>query len=285
MAIEKAIRRRCGRWPAGSCSGAAAAKDKPWEEAAFSATVVEPGGEGEPRLVPRRLVGPADHGLEGRGRGCLLRPRRRSPTAGRSPGATLFVPFHARAGRIEDHRRCGWHGTSGQTNLRVGKDLAGIKPTRASRRTTGPGMPGGSPTSTASPSTGATITTTCDSKTSRFSDCFYDSTPAAGGHRSGGRQPDDPEVAHRAAPGRRAALGLGGLQRQRGLLSRLLHARLELRPGHPAPLPEPGTDAARDGVRPVAGRARATSNSAARCRSARSRTTSTPRPTASSAGS
>ena len=70
----------------------------------------------------------------------------------------------------------------------------------------------------------------------------------ARGRRGGGRQPHDPQVAHRAAPGGRPALGLGGLRRQLGLLPRLLHARLELRPGAAAPVPGAGADAARDGV-------------------------------------
>ncbi len=45
------------------------------------------------------------------------------------------------------------------------------------------------------------------------------------------RHPPHPQVHHRASPGRRPAVVLGGLQRGRGLLPRHLHPRLELRPG------------------------------------------------------
>ena len=48
----------------------------------------------------------------------------------------------------------------------------------------------------------------------------------------------------------RAIDGLGGLRRQAGLLSRHVHARLELRAGDGVPLRRSGLDDARDGVRP-----------------------------------
>ena len=81
--------------------------------------------------------------------------------------------------------------------------------------------------------------------------------PPARGRRGGGRQPHDPQVPDRAAPGGRPPVELGGLRRQLGLLPRLLHPRLELRAGDAAPLPVARADAARDGVPRLAGRPRA----------------------------
>ena len=108
---------------------------------------------------------------------------------------------------------------------------------------------------------------------------------AARSHRRRGRQPDHPEIAHRAAPGRRPLVGLGGLRRQFRLLPRLLHARLELRPGHAAPVPGAGTHAARNRVRSVPGRTRPSNVPQRACRSGPWCTTSTPRPTGSWAAS
>ena len=67
--------------------------------------------------------------------------------------------------------------------------------------------------------------------------CFLRHDAPPRGRRGGGRQPDHPQVAHRPAPDRRPALGLGRLLRHGRLLPRLLHARVELRPGHAAPVP------------------------------------------------
>ena len=68
----KAIRKPCGPSRAGSSCGAATRSYNPSDEAAFSATVSEPGRESESCLVPGRLVGRVDHGLEGCGRGSVL---------------------------------------------------------------------------------------------------------------------------------------------------------------------------------------------------------------------
>ena len=136
------------------------------------------------------------------------------------------------------------------------------------------------------PSTGATTTTTCAQKTQPVQRLLLRHHPAAGGHRSRGGQPHHPQVAHRAAPGRRPALGLGRLQRQRRLLPRLLHARLELRPGHPAPVPRAWNARLRETeFGPSQDDARPPDLPQRRCRSGRSTTTSTPPPTASSAAS
>ena len=108
---------------------------------------------------------------------------------------------------------------------------------------------------------------------------------AAGGDRGGRRQPVDPQVADRAAPGRRTDVGLGGLQRRQRLLPRHLHARVELRAGGAAPVPVARADAARDRVRPVAGRHRPPDVPRRAADPARSSTTSTPPRTDSSAAS
>ena len=108
---------------------------------------------------------------------------------------------------------------------------------------------------------------------------------AAGGDRSGRRQPVDPQVADRAAPGRRAPVGVGRLQRRQRLLPRHLHARVELRAGGAAPVPGARADAARDRVRTVAGRHRPPDVPRVAADPARSSTTSTPPPTGSSAAS
>ena len=136
------------------------AKDKPWEEAAFSVTVSEPGVKVNHALVPRRMVGRADHGLERRGRRRVLRPgaaHRRRPQPRREP--VRAVP--ACPGRIEDHRAAPGVVRPGRPTCASAKTSPASSLMQASRQTTARGMPGGSPTSTASPSIGATITTTC----------------------------------------------------------------------------------------------------------------------------
>ena len=61
-----------------------------------------------------------------------------------SPGASLFVPFQLRSGRIHDRRRCAWPGLSGQTDLRIGKDPCRRSPQPPAPNLTAPGMPGAS---------------------------------------------------------------------------------------------------------------------------------------------
>ena len=135
-------------------------KEKPWEEAAFSATVSEPGVKVNYALVPRRLVGRADHGLERRGRRGVLRPRAAHRRADPAPGRACSFP----SSLPPAHPRpscCAWRGSPGKPTCASAKTSLASSPTRTSRPTTARGMPGGSPTSTASPSIGATITTTC----------------------------------------------------------------------------------------------------------------------------
>ena len=163
---------------------------------------------------------------------------RRSPRARRRPGASLFVPVRAgaRANRDDDRgapvvvrrrqrpalrqgpgrtpsladppeRFRPWYAGSVRGRRRGGRALA-----RALRRAARQGR--------------------------ALPRLLLRHDPAAGGGRGRGRQPDHPEVAHRAAAGRRPPLGLGRLRRQRRLLQRLVHARLELRPG-PARISSP----------------------------------------------
>ena len=78
-----------------------------------SASGRRPGGEGQPRLVPRRLVRPADAGVEGRRRGRVLRApgRDRGRARARARRSSCRSPS-----RPAQRRRspCGWRGTSGR---------------------------------------------------------------------------------------------------------------------------------------------------------------------------
>ncbi len=98
-------------------------KDKPWEEGAFSATVSDPavkvnhawfrGGWWDPLTLAWKDV--ADGAAY-----------ERAPITegGASPGATIFVPFQLGPGETKTiPLRLAWF--SGQTNLRIGKDLGG----------------------------------------------------------------------------------------------------------------------------------------------------------------
>jgi hypothetical protein len=88
--------------------------------------------------------------------------------------------------------------------------------------------------------------------TQRFSDCFHDQTLPAEVIEAVAANLTilkSPTVMRHSTAGS----GLGRLQRQFRLLSRLLHPRLELRPGHPAPVPRPRTHPARNRVRPIPG--------------------------------
>jgi Glycosyl-hydrolase family 116, catalytic region/beta-glucosidase 2, glycosyl-hydrolase family 116 N-term len=101
-----------------------AAKDRPWEEGAFSATVSEPGakvnhawfrgGWWDGLTIAWKDVAEAV---------CYERPP--ITTGQPSPGATLFVPFQiAPGGSRTIALRLAWF--VGQTNLRIGKDPAGL---------------------------------------------------------------------------------------------------------------------------------------------------------------
>jgi uncharacterized protein (DUF608 family) len=101
------------------------AKDRPWDEGAFSVTVSDPeakvnhawfrGGWWDPLTLAWRDVAEA---------ACY--DRAPVTEGGASPGATLFVPFKLAPGGEKTLRvRLAWY--AGQTNLRIGKDLGGKK--------------------------------------------------------------------------------------------------------------------------------------------------------------
>src|SRR6516225_6300698 len=72
--------------------------------------------------------------------------------------------------------------------------------------------------------------------------------PAARSFGSRRRQPDDSQIADGAATNRWPTLGVGRLRRQRGLLSWLVHSRLELRTGNSALVSGARTHAAGDRI-------------------------------------
>ena len=257
-------------------------KDKPWEDGSFAVVVDEPGakvnhawfrgGWWDPLTLAWKAVTDA---------ATVARP---PVTEGQpAPGGSLFVPVMLEPGASRTVRvQLAWYVPLQPSAQRQGsrrrrdRSRQGLLPRR--------GTPAASPASARWSRTGAPVRRPARA-CAALQRLLLRHDAAAGGDRSGGGQPDDPQVADRAAPGRRTALGLGGLRRRQRLLPRLLHARVELRPGHPAPVSRPRTDAARDRVRPVAGRDRPPDVPRARCRSGPSSTTSTPPPTDSSAAS
>ena len=213
---------------------------------------------------------------------CFERP---PVTEGRpAPGATLFVPFTPRARRLEDDRPAARLVRGREPTCASADDPRGRRARRASVATA-PGTRGASRASTRCRSTGGRATTRCARRPQRFSDCFYDTTlppevvEAVAANLTILKSP----TVLRQADGR--LWGWEGCGDNCGLLPRLLHARLELRPGHAAPVPGARAHAARDGVRRRRRTTAGTRPSAPRCRSGPSTTTSTPPPTASSAAS
>ncbi len=102
------------------------AKERPWEEGAFSATVSEPdakvnhgwfrGGWWDPLTMAWKDVASG---------ACY--DRAPVTEGGPSPGATLFVPFRLAGGGSKTIAlRLAWF--AGQTNLRIGKDFPGAAP-------------------------------------------------------------------------------------------------------------------------------------------------------------
>ena len=276
---SRRARRPCAPCPAASCSGAAARR-RPWDEAP-SACGRRCRARVQSRLVPRRLVRPPDAGVEGRRGGRLLRPRGRRRGAP-APGATLFVPFTLAPGAHEDDRAAALL-------------VRGDEPAAHGRRPRGDGPPadrrlpavvrgallrhrrgrrpsGASATAScarkrrASPT--ASTTRPCRPRWSR---------PWPPTSRSSSRRPCCARPTGGCGPGRAAATAGAAAT---------------------APAPTSGTtrrrcrtcsrrSSGRCARRSSASRRTraATRRSAPRCRSGRPRTTSTPRPTASSAGS
>ena len=239
---------------------------------------------GESRLVPRRLVRSAHDGVEGCGSG--RRVHARPDHRGRAvAGSDALRSVRSGAGRQPRRSRCGWPGTpvtpiSAKAPTRPGRR----RPSRT-RSTTGRGIAGrfcrcrcGRRVLARQLSRPATAQRAVHAVLLRHH-------ASARSDRGGLRESRHPQVADGAATSRRTLLGVRGERRLQRLLRRQLHARLELCAGDSAPLPRPRAHAARNGIRAVAGRARPSAVPHARCRSGRRCTTSTPRPTASSAAS
>jgi uncharacterized protein (DUF608 family) len=153
---------------------ASGAKDKPWEEGAFSATVSEPqakvnhawfrGGWWDALTMAWKDVEQANS---------FDRPPIIEGKA--SPGATLFVPFRLGPGDSKTIAlRLAWF--VGQTNLRIGKDPFGFTPTASQSGSYRPWY-----AQRFSDINGVTFYwrehyAELRQKTARFSDCFCDST-------------------------------------------------------------------------------------------------------------
>ncbi|HEY5913931.1 MAG TPA: GH116 family glycosyl hydrolase [Verrucomicrobiae bacterium] len=151
-----------------------APKERPWEETAFSATVSEPaaktnhawfrGGWWDALTMAWKDVAEA---------ACYDR----APIAegGASPGATLFVPFKLEAGASRKIvLRLAWF--AGQTNLRIGKDLAGVANEAGENRNYRPWYAARFTDINGVSFFWRDKYGELREKSSRFSECFYDST-------------------------------------------------------------------------------------------------------------
>ena len=275
----------CDPLPAASSCGAAGRPASRGRKRAFAATVSEPGVKVNHAWFRGGWWDALTMAWKDVERGACLR-RAAATERPPSPGATLFVPLRFAGRRLEDDRPA------------AGVVLRQEQPARRAR-THSPG-PGRKPQ-------GETYRPWY---AGRFADIDERDRLLARPLRRAAREATrgsatasttrtlPPEVIEavaanltilksptvlRQADGR--LWGWEGCGDNRRLLPRLLHARLELRPGHAAPVPRPGADAC---ARRSSGRRRTSAairRSAARCRSGRSSTTSTPRPTASSAAS
>ncbi len=149
------------------------AKDRSWEEGAFSATVSEPdakvthawfrGGWWDPLTMAWRDV---ENGAA----------YDRAPVSegSPSPGATLFVPFKLAAGGSKTIVvRLAWY--AGQTNLRIGKDFPGAAP-QAAPGNFRPWYAGRFADINSVSFYWRDHYDELRRKSARFSDCFYDST-------------------------------------------------------------------------------------------------------------
>ena len=162
--------------PGGFVLWGAGAKDKPWEEGAFSATASDPatkvnhawfrGGWWDALTMAWKEI------QEG---ACFDRPPLQE--GGPSPGATLFVPFQLVPGASKTIAlRLAWH--VGQTNMRLGKEADG----NAAEQKKSP-QPTHKPWYAGRFSDIGEVTQywrdqydALRKKSERFSECFYDST-------------------------------------------------------------------------------------------------------------
>ena len=150
------------------------AKERPWEEGAFSATVSDPevkvnhawfrGGWWDPLTLAWNDVARAE---------CFERPP--VTTGGSSPGASLFVPFQlAPGGSKTIALRLAWF--AGQTNLRIDKDLAGASAAPGSSPDFRPWYAGRFTDINSVSFYWRDHYDELREQSRRFSDCFYDST-------------------------------------------------------------------------------------------------------------
>ncbi len=150
------------------------AKERPWEEGAFSATVPDPdvkvnhawfrGGWWDPLTVAWQDVARAE---------CFERPP--ITTGAPSPGAVLFVPFQLAPGLSKTVvLRLAWF--VGQTNLRIGKDLPGAAPATGPAADYRPWYAGRFTDINGVSFYWRDHYDDLREKSRRFSDCFYDST-------------------------------------------------------------------------------------------------------------
>ncbi len=149
-------------------------KERPWEEGAFSATVSEAGtkvnhawfrgGWWDPLTMAWKDVAEA---------ACHEAPPIKD--GGASPGASLFVPFEVGPGASRKIvLRLAWF--VGQTNLRIGKDLSGTATEPAEQRNYRPWYAGRFTDINGVSFFWRDHYDELRRKTSRFSECFYDST-------------------------------------------------------------------------------------------------------------
>jgi uncharacterized protein (DUF608 family) len=149
-------------------------KDRPWEEAAFSATVSDPGvkvnhgwfrgGWWDALTMAWKDVAEA-----------AAYDRPPLTEGGASPGATLFVPFALAPGASKTVAlRLAWY--TGQTNLRIGKDFPGWTPDPKEPANFRPWYGGRFADINSVSFYWRDHYDELRQKTCRFSDCFYDST-------------------------------------------------------------------------------------------------------------
>ncbi len=149
-------------------------QERPWEEGAFSAAVSEPaanvnhawfrGGWWDPLTMAWKDVAES---------ACYDRPPVQE--GGASPGATLFVPFQLAPGASRKIvLRLAWF--VGRTNLRIGKDLTGAAPDSPEQKNYRPWYAGRFTDINGVSYFWRDHYQELRDKSSRFSQCFYDST-------------------------------------------------------------------------------------------------------------
>jgi uncharacterized protein (DUF608 family) len=150
------------------------AKDRPWEEAAFSAAVTEPDVKVNHAWFRGGWWDPLTMAWKDAAEGACYE---RAPIAegGASPGATLFVPIKLAPGESRTIPvRLAWF--AGQTNLRIGRDFSGSKPDPGQALQFRPWYSGRFTDINGVSFYWRDHYHELREKTARFSDCFYDST-------------------------------------------------------------------------------------------------------------